>query len=93
MASLLSTLGIDALSIEQRWQLLRELSESLEAEAEERPPVGRRPLTEEEFQRRLLDLGLMSQVPTVEGDEEDAEDAPVPIQGEPLSETVIRERR
>jgi hypothetical protein len=90
MASLLSALGIDALSVEQRWQLLRELSDSLGAET--RPAAGRS-LTEEEFQRRLLELGLMSQVPTGEGSEDDAEDVPVPIPGEPLSETVIRERR
>jgi hypothetical protein len=103
MASLLSALGIDGLSTEQRQQLLQELQDSLEAEAGRLPLTearGREPdrrtgslLTEEEFQRRLLELGLMSQVPTGEGDEDDAEDVPVPIEGEPLSETVIRERR
>jgi hypothetical protein len=41
----------------------------------------------------LLEIGLMSQIPTGEADEDDAEDVPVPIRGEPLSETVIRERR
>lgn len=90
MASLLSTLGIDGLGVEQRRQLLRELRESLEAEA------GRgaeRSLTEEEFERRLLEIGLMSQSPAGEGDEDDADDVPIPIRGEPLSETIIRERR
>ena len=103
MASLLSTLGIDALSTEQRRQLLQELRENLGVEsARPLPSEGtegetdrgvERPLTEEEFQRRLLELGLMSQAPTGEAGEDDAEDVPVPIGGEPLSETVIRERR
>jgi hypothetical protein len=100
MASLLSALGIDDLSTEQRRQLFQELRDSLEAESERLPlpeaqegePDRRagRSLTEEEFQRRLLELGLMSQIPT---GEDDADDVPVTIRGEPLSETVIRERR
>ena len=53
MASLLSTLGIDALSPEQRWQLLQELSESLEAEAEEMPLTEAQ---ERELDRRIAAL-------------------------------------
>jgi hypothetical protein len=91
MASLLSTLGIDALSAEQRWQLLQELRKNLGVGTKGETDRGvERPLTEEEFQRRLLEIGLMSQVPTGDDDEDDL---PVPIRGEPLSETVIRERR
>ena len=55
------------------------------------PPA--RPLTEEEFQRHLVDLGLMSALPDTAADVDDPDDEPIAIEGEPLSETVIRERR
>ena len=53
MTSLLSTLGIDVLSTEQQWQLLRELSESLEAEAEGAPLTEAQ---ERELDRRIASL-------------------------------------
>ncbi len=49
--------------------------------------------TEEDFQRQLVELGLMSAVPDGGADIDDPGDEPVRIEGEPLSETVIRERR
>jgi Arc/MetJ-type ribon-helix-helix transcriptional regulator len=51
------------------------------------------PLTEEEFQRHLVGLGLMSALPDNGADVDDPDDEPIGIEGEPLSETVIRERR
>jgi Arc/MetJ-type ribon-helix-helix transcriptional regulator len=50
-------------------------------------------LTEEEFQRHLVDLGLMSALPDSGVDVDDPDDEPIGIEGEPLSETIIRERR
>ena len=50
-------------------------------------------LTQEEFDQHLLDIGLMSRLPDTAADFDDPEDEPVAIKGEPLSETVIRERR
>jgi Arc/MetJ-type ribon-helix-helix transcriptional regulator len=50
-------------------------------------------LTEEDFQRRLAGLGLMSPIPDPSADVDEPDDQPVEIEGEPLSETVIRERR
>ena len=51
-------------------------------------------LTEEEFKRHLLEIGLVSQLPTTPDDAaDDEEDAPIVIAGEPLSATVLRERR
>jgi hypothetical protein len=41
----------------------------------------------------LLDLGLISQLPETAVDFDDPDDEPIAIKGEPLSETVIRERR
>jgi hypothetical protein len=41
----------------------------------------------------LLEIGLMSQLPDTEADFDDPDDQLVEIKGEPLSETIIRERR
>jgi Arc/MetJ-type ribon-helix-helix transcriptional regulator len=50
-------------------------------------------LTEAELDQKLCDLDLMSQVPDTEADFDDPDDRPIEIRGEPLSETIIRERR
>jgi hypothetical protein len=52
-----------------------------------------RPLTRDEFDQQLLALGLLSRLPDTDADYDDPDDEPVEIRGEPLSETVIRERR
>ena len=59
------------------------------------PALGRKPLTEEEFNQHLLTIGLVTSLPdpSLDIDDDDPEDAPVTIKGEPLSETIIRERR
>jgi Arc/MetJ-type ribon-helix-helix transcriptional regulator len=53
----------------------------------------KKPLTRAEFDQHLLAIGLMTQLPDTGADYDDPDDEPVPIRGEPLSETVIRERR
>jgi hypothetical protein len=50
-------------------------------------------MTEAEFDQHLLGIGLMSQLPDTASDFDDPDDVLVDIKGEPLSETVIRERR
>ena len=50
-------------------------------------------MTKTEFHRHLIEIGLMSRLPDTAADFDDPDDEPVPIKGEPLSETVIRERR
>ena len=50
-------------------------------------------LTRAEFDQHLIAIGLISQLPDTDADYDDPDDEPVPIRGEPLSETVIRERR
>ncbi len=57
------------------------------------PAQQKQPLTRAEFDQKLLDLGLMSQLPDTAADFDDPDDEPIAIEGEPLSETVIRERR
>ena len=52
-----------------------------------------KPLTKDEFHRHLVEIGLMSELPDTDADFDDPDDQLIDIEGEPLSETVIRERR
>ena len=48
---------------------------------------------EDEFERYLLAKGVINEIPSRdEGDEEFDAFEPIEVQGEPLSETIIRER-
>jgi hypothetical protein len=94
-ARILSTL--DVLSPDQVRQLAHELQSRMVG-----PPAISEPstdLTEEErvdqeAQRQLFDAGLISEIrPPLRDLTPYRNRKPVPIQGEPLSETVIRERR
>jgi Arc/MetJ-type ribon-helix-helix transcriptional regulator len=50
-------------------------------------------ITVDELHRQMLADGLISELPNTALDIDDDQDAPIEIQGEPLSETIIRERR
>jgi len=54
-----------------------------------------KPLTRDELNQRLVAAGLITSLPdpALDIDDDDPEDQPVTIKGEPLSETIIRERR
>jgi hypothetical protein len=59
---------------------------------QERPP--KQELSPQEVQQRLLNAGIVSDIkPPIADPERYRGRKAVPIQGEPLSETVIRERR
>jgi len=50
--------------------------------------------SEDEFERQLLAKGVISHIPTRdETDEEFDKFEPIEFGGEPLSETIVRERR
>lgn len=51
-----------------------------------------KPLTPDEFNQRLLAAGRIARLPDPAEDTDD-DDVPVVLEGEPLSETIIRERR
>jgi Arc/MetJ-type ribon-helix-helix transcriptional regulator len=55
----------------------------------------KKPLTRDELNQRLMAAGLITALPNpaLDLDDDDPDDAPVTIEGEPLSETIIRERR
>ena len=60
----------------------------------EGPQAARKPLTEQELERNLLESGFLASVPPPADPAAPAwRFEPVKIDGEPLSETVIRERR
>ncbi len=54
---------------------------------------ARMPMTEAELHQYMLETGLMTRLPDTENDHDDPDDRPITIEGEPLSETIIRERR
>lgn len=54
---------------------------------------AKKPLSPDELNRRLLASGLVAQLPDPAQDIGDDDDPPIVIEGEPLSETIIRERR
>ena len=58
-----------------------------------KPAQQKKPLTRAEFDQKLLELGLITRLPDTATDFDDPDDEPIAIEGEPLSETVIRERR
>jgi hypothetical protein len=57
------------------------------------PPSRITEMTEEEFKRQLLKSGLMSSLPTPADPASRPAFQPITLEGEPLSETIIRERR
>jgi Arc/MetJ-type ribon-helix-helix transcriptional regulator len=55
----------------------------------------KKPLTRDELNQQLMAAGLITSLPNpaMDIDDDDPDDQPVTIKGEPLSETIIRERR
>jgi Arc/MetJ-type ribon-helix-helix transcriptional regulator len=47
----------------------------------------------DELHRQMLADGLLTQLPNAADDIDDEQEEPVELEGEPLSETIIRERR
>lgn len=95
---LLTTL--DALSLEQMATLRRELDSKMAwamASATSRPaqapPSRTTPMSEGDFKRQLLKSGLMTSLPTPADPGARPAFQPIAIEGEPLSETIIRDRR
>jgi Arc/MetJ-type ribon-helix-helix transcriptional regulator len=56
-----------------------------------KPANARRAITLEDLHRQMLADGLLTRLPNAAEDIDD--DEPIGIEGEPLSETIIRKRR
>jgi hypothetical protein len=50
-------------------------------------------MTEEEFQMHLLSEGIISELPKPMEEREEKDFRPIQVEGQPLSETIIEERR
>ena len=74
------------LPLPEQAEIKRNLLENVKSE--ERKPQ----ITEEQFLQYLLAKGVITHIPAGMTDEED-DFEPIKIEGEPLSETIIRERR
>jgi Arc/MetJ-type ribon-helix-helix transcriptional regulator len=59
------------------------------------PPPAKKPLSIEEIHQQMLASGLLTSLPdpALDIDDDDPDDQPILIKGEPLSETILRERR
>ena len=86
--------SLAALSPEQMRQLRDELDGKLAASASaELPDLTPEEVAEQELQHRLVAAGVLSEIkPPRRFTPERERFTPVTIQGEPLSETIIRER-
>jgi hypothetical protein len=92
--------NLDALSPEQMAALRRELDRkmasampSATSRPAQPPPSSATPTSEDDFKRQLLRSGLMTSLPTPADPAARPAFQSVEIDGEPLSETIIRERR
>jgi hypothetical protein len=89
--------NLDALSPEQLATLRRELDSKMASPmpvaAKPGAPSRAMPMTEDDFKRHLLSAGLMSSLPTPADPASRPAFQPIAIDGEPLSETIISERR
>ena len=76
--------GARALQPEELQQLIEALSRDAE------PRTG---MSEEEFQAHLLEAGIISDLPKPLAERQQSDFQPITVQGKPLSETIIEERR
>jgi Arc/MetJ-type ribon-helix-helix transcriptional regulator len=76
-------------------RLKQTMSEGTQSPSKRAKPAQpkKQPLTEADVLQHMLDIGLITQLPDTAADFDDPDDQPITIKGEPLSETVIRERR
>lgn len=94
---------IDALPPEQLRQLRQQLDSKLAraklactpAKAAKRARTANELLSPDDPRRAMMESGLILSLPdpALDIDDDDPDDAPVAIKGEPLSETILRERR
>jgi hypothetical protein len=58
-------------------------------------PSATKPLSIDEIHRQMMARGLITRLPdpALDIDDDDPDDQPIAIEGEPLSETILRERR
>jgi hypothetical protein len=99
--------SLKALSPNQVQQLRKQLDQQLaqpkkrtatsspKAAKRAKPARHQKPLSIDEVHKQMMARGLIARLPdpALDIDDDDPDDQPVNIKGEPLSETIIRERR
>jgi hypothetical protein len=100
--------SVKALSRSQARQLRKQLDSQLAqvrkpaaeksdkgAKRAQSAPPQNKPLSIQELHQQMMARGLITRLPdpALDVDDDDPDDQPVPIKGEPLPETIIRERR
>ena len=70
------------------WETIKETVDNGRTNGDSKPKM-----TDEEFAQYLLAKGIISRIPAGETDEEFDDYEPIVVEGEPLSEMIIRERR
>lgn len=78
---------IHKLPLNQQKELKEKLLQETRTNGETKPQIS-----EDEFLQHLFAEGLITHIPEKYSDEDD-DFEPVEIEGEPISETIIRERR
>jgi hypothetical protein len=85
---------IRKLSLDEAREVAERLANYLREQESEELATEETEVPEDEFERQLLAKGVISHIPTRdETDEEFDKFEPIEVAGEPLSETIIRERR
>jgi hypothetical protein len=80
---------IQKLPLEEQRRLLEALASNVERQTDTAQPVS-----EDEVQRILLEKGIIGSIPDPSGyTDEDEDFEPIEVEGKPLSETIIEERR
>ena len=100
--------SINALTPGQAWQLRQQLDKQFalpkqpaasttgkSAKRAKAATPKKKPVARDELNRQLMAEGLITSLPdpALDIDDDDPDDQPIAIKGEPLSETIIRERR
>ena len=87
--------SLSGLTLLDKLELVERLVQELRSAAAMDLQISARltqPLTETEFKRHLLKSGMMSSLPVPPEHEARPKFEPVALEGEPLSETIIRDR-
>ena len=85
---------IRKLDLDEAREVAERLADYLREREHEANATEETEAREDEFERQLLAKGVISHIPTRdETDQEFDKFEPIEVAGEPLSETIIRERR
>ena len=85
---------IRKLTLAEAREVAERLTNYLREQEGQAPAAEETQAREDDFERQLFAKGVISHIPARdETDEEFDEFEPIEVEGEPLSETIIRERR